>query len=256
MKKTVIGKRQLSHSQNFLKNSGFVRSLIDKTDLKVGDLVVEIGPGRGIITKQLAEKGCRVVGVELDNQLYVSLVNQFKGRSNVEIVKADFLKWSLPLEPYKVFSNIPFNMTADIITKLFDNENSPEVAYLILQDKAAERFIGDPLAKDTQMSILLKPYFEITIVSKIDRRQFVPIPNIGAALVMFKKRQRPLVEPRLHQIFRDFVVYGYNQWKPTVLEAFEKVFSMKQRLILENKTAIRRANPSGRTSRKHFWLAD
>ncbi len=244
MKKTVIRKRQLSHSQNFLKNPGFVRSLIDKTDLKAGDLVVEIGLGKGIITKLLVEKGCRVIGVELDNQLFVNLVNQFKDYSNVEIMKTDFLKWNLPSKPYKVFSNIPFNMTTDIITKLLNGENPLEVAYLILQDKAAERFFGAPLAKDTQMSILLKPYFEMAIVSKIDRKQFTPIPNIGAVLAMFRKRQTPLVEPQFYQLFRDFIVYGYNQWKPTVLEAFEKVFSTKQRSILEHKIAtIRRAKP-------------
>ena len=244
MKNIPTERRKLSHSQNFLQNPGFVRSLIDKTDLKAGDLVVEIGSGKGIVTKLLVEKGCRVIGIELDNQLFASLVKQFKGCSNVEIVKADFLKWNLPSKPYKVFSNIPFNMTTDIVTKLLNGENSPEVAYLILQDKAAERFIGDPLTKDTQISILLKPYFEMAIVSKINRKQFTPTPNIGAVLAMFRRKQRPLVEPQFYQLFRDFIVYGYNQWKPTVLETFERVFSTKQRSILEHEiTAIRKAKP-------------
>lgn len=93
------------------------------------------------------------------------------------------------------------------------------------------------------MSILLKPYFEMAIVARIDRRQFVPVPKVNAVLAMFKRRQEPLVEPQLTQLFRDFVVYGYNQWKPTVLESFEKTFSHKQRAILEKKANIRGATP-------------
>ncbi len=243
MKNTPIGKRELSHSQIFLKSSEYVKSLINKTDLKAGDLVVEIGSGKGIITKLLAEKGCRVIGIELDGRLFTSLLKQFEASVNVEIVKTDFLKWSLPSKPYKVFSNIPFNMTTDIVTKLLDSSNPPKVAYVILQDKAAERFIGDPIAKDTQMSILLKPYFEMAIVSKIDRKQFTPTPKIDAVLTMFKRRQTQLIETQSSQLFRDFVIYAYNQWKPTVLDALEKIFSQKQRSILEKSAGVHGAKP-------------
>jgi len=243
MKNNLTGKRKLSHSQNFLKNPEFVKGLIDKTGIDANDLVVEIGSGRGIITELLANKARRVIGVELDDRLFADLRKRFQKYPNVEIIRADFLKWELPPEPYKVFSNIPFNMTTDIVIKLLSAGNPPTVAYLVMQDKAAERFIGDPLSKNTQMSILLKPYFEMAIVARIDKKQFVPVPQVDAVLVMFKRREMPLVEPQLTQLFRDFVVYGYNQWKPTVLEAFEKIFSHKQRVILEKKADIRGATP-------------
>lgn len=243
MKNIPTERRKLSHSQNFLRNTGFVKSLIDKTDLKAGDFVVEIGSGGGIITRLLAEKGCRVFGIEIDDRLFDRLLKRLERYSNVEIMKVDFLKWNLPSKPYKVFSNIPFNMTTDIIIKLLNSDNPPEVAYLFLQDKAAERFIGDPIAKDTQVSILLKPYFEMAVVSKIDRRQFFPIPKIDVVLAMFKRRGTPLVETQSSQLFRDFVIYAYNQWKPTVLDALEKVFSSKQRSILEKTAGVLGVKP-------------
>jgi len=243
MKNSLDGKRKLPHSQNFLKNPEFVKSLLDKTDIGANDLVVEIGPGRGIITELLANTASSVIGVEIDDRLFVDLRKQFQEYPNVEIIKADFLKWELPPKPYKVFSNIPFNMTTDIVTKLLRAGNPPTVAYLVMQDKAAERFIGDPLSKNTQMSILLKPYFEMAVVARIDKKQFVPVPQVGAVLAMFKRREMSLVEPLLAQLFRDFVVYGYNQWKPTVLESFEKIFSHKQRVVLEKKVDIRDATP-------------
>lgn len=243
MRTNLARKRKLSHSQNFLKSPEFVKDLIDRTNIGADDLVVEIGPGKGTITKLLASKAGRVIGVEMDDKLFTDLQKQFQGNSNVEIIKADFLKWKLPPKPYKVFSNIPFNMTTEIVVKLLSADNPPTVAYLVMQDKAAERFIGDPASKNTQMSILLKPYFEMAIVARIDRKQFTPVPKVNAVLAMFKKRQKPLVEPRLRQLFRDFVIYGYNQWKPTVLAAFGKIFTRKQVAILEKKANIRGAKP-------------
>lgn len=244
--------RKLSHSQNFLINPEFVSSLIDKTDINANDLIVEIGSGKGVITMQLAKKAGRVIGIEVDNELFNSLKKKFYEFKNVEIIKADFLKWNLPKKQYKIFSNIPFNMTADIVIRLLNDDNPPQVAYLILQDKATERFIGDPISKNTQISVLLQPFFEMKIISRIDAKQFFPIPKVNIVLSMFKKRSIPLIHPQFSQLYRDFVVYGFNQWKPTVLESFGKVFSFKQKSILEKNAEIRGAKP--RDLKLNQWL--
>ena len=218
--------RQLWQSQNFLRRPEFVRSLIEKTDIGVNDLVVEIGPGTGIITQQLAQRAQHVVGVEIDERLATNLRLDFANKTNVSIVRADFLRWQPPKKPYKVFANIPFNMTADIVSKLTEDRHPPEVAYLVIQDKAAERFAGRPVGKvDTQSSILLKAGYEIGVVARIDRREFTPTPRVDTVLAMFKKRPSFLVEPQNYQLFRDFVIYGYNQWQPTVLDSFKRVFN-------------------------------
>jgi len=224
-----------------------VKELVAKANLTAGDVVVEIGAGKGIITVELAKKAKKVIAVEVDKQLYSELVEKLRGLDNVELINTDFMKWELPKEPYKVFANIPFNMTAEVVLKLIGDEHSPELAYLIMQDKAAERFVGQPVAKDTQTSILLKNEFEAEIITKINRREFVPRPKVDAVLLMLKKRDKPLVRTKDRQIWRDFVVYGYNQWKPTILEAFVKVFSHEQRQKLERIVGGRRAKPSDLT---------
>ena len=160
----IKGERQLSHSQNFLKSSGFVNSLIERTSINSGDLVVEIGPGKGIITAELAKKAGMVIGVEYDPNFARNLKARFSGYPNVEIVESDFLTWTLPNKPYKVLANIPFNMTADIVSKLLSGENSPEATYLIMQDKAAERFMGPPFGPNSQASILLQPFYDINAI--------------------------------------------------------------------------------------------
>lgn len=245
-----VNERKLWQSQNFLRRPEFVAGLVERTDINYSDLVVEIGPGKGVITQQLVKRAGRVIAVEIDPELAASLRIYFQNLANVEIVQADFLRWQLPHEPYKVFSNIPFNMTTDIVRKITEDRNSPQVAYLIMQDKAVFRFMGKP--KETQISILIKPWFEIGIVANIDRREFTPVPKINAVLAEFRKREQPLVKPESRQWFRDFVVYGYNQWQPTILNAFREIFSPRQRNIIKKELKIRGVKPSDLTLEQ--WL--
>jgi 23S rRNA (adenine-N6)-dimethyltransferase len=235
--------RQLSHSQNFLKDAGFVGSLIERTDLSPKDIVIEIGPGKGIITNQLANRVGKVIAVEYDFVLAKRLKDQ-NTNPKIEVVYADFLTWNLPKEDYKVFANIPFNMTADIVNKLLTTQNSPTAAYLIMQDLAAARFMGAPVSANSQASILLQPFYDMRIVQKIDRRQFDPIPNINAVLAKFVKKDEQLIDPKLQQIYRDFVIYGYNQWKPSIHDSFKEVFSGKQINIIRNKFKLGNLKPS------------
>lgn len=238
------GDRELWQSQNFLRRPEFVASLVERTNINHSDIVIEIGPGKGIITQQLAKRATQVIAIEIDQGLATNLRASLRDLTNVSVVQADFLRWQLPQEPYKVFSNIPFNMTADVVRKLTEDRNPPQIAYLILQDKAAFRFIGKSREKESQTSILLKPWFEINIIANIDRREFTPVPKINAVLAEFRKKEQPLVEPQHCQWFRDFVIYGYNQWQPTILDAFKKVFSPKQRNILESEMRIKSVKPS------------
>lgn len=245
MAKNEMGKPLLlSHSQNFLENSQLAADLIRRTDIDSRDLVVEIGPGKGVITRELAKQARHVLAVEIDKTLVETLRGSLHKDKNVTVIETDFLQWSLPTKPYKVFSNIPFNLTTSIVTKLLMNRNVPKSAYLIMQDKAAERFIGVPFGPNTQISVLLKPWFETDIIARIDRRQFTPIPAVDAVLAMFRSRKVPLVDDQHLQGFRDFVVYGFNQWKPTVLEAFREIFSPKQRTIIGQDLGIIDAKPS------------
>lgn len=244
MKINTRNVRELSHSQNFLKSSEFVRNLIDKTTISDRDLVVEIGPGKGIITLELAKKAGWVIGVEYDQRLAVILKAKFASNPKVNIIQADFLKWDLPKESYKVFANIPFNMTADIVNKLLNSPSSPEVTYLIMQDEAAERFIGFPVGVNTQASILLQPFYKMSIITKIDCSQFEPVPSVDIVLAEFEKKVNPMVDVKYRQTYRDFVIYGYNQWRPTLLNAFGEVFTNKQLNIISRNLGIKVKKPS------------
>jgi len=218
--------------------------LVSLTDINKDDTVLEIGPGKGIITEILLKKAKNVIAIELDHNLAQNVKNKFSTSSNVEIVEADFLKFETPKHPYKVFSNIPFEFTSRIVDKLLLSTNPPQNTYLIMQDLAAKRYIGSSTGENTQVSILLQPFYKMNILKHIDRREYEPIPNVDTVLVEFKKREKPLIEQKLAQEYRDFVIYGYNQWKATVLQSFDKVFSYKQQKIIEKNLHIRNKKPS------------
>ena len=246
--KKINRNQKLWQSQNFIRRPELVSDLLKETDIGRDDLVVEIGPGKGVITRKLAEIARKVVAVEKDPRLVNKLKAEFSGQSGVEIVEAEFLTWHLPEEPHKVFSNIPFQATADIIGKITTPPNSPLESYLIIQKEAAERFIT--AFKKTQAAVLLEPFYETTIVRPIDRREFEPVPNVDAVLARFRKREKPLIDENKRQSFRDFVIYGFNQWQPTIGKSLSKVFSGRQLNRMEHDLDLEGLKPSEVTAEK------
>lgn len=239
-------KRKLRHSQNFIYQPELVEELLEMTNIDRNDLVVEIGPGKGTITQELLKRAGRVIAIERDTMLAAEL-SPLKARSNLELVVGDFLKWELPNVDYKVFSNPPFNYTADIVYKLTSYDTAPTNTYLIMQQAAAYRFAGMPYERNSQISILLGVEFTIEVMRQISRDHFRPRPNVNIVFVHFAKRTQPLISRVDLLDFRDFVIYGYNQWAPTALDAFKGVFSTRQLSIIKRTQNIEGLKPSDLT---------
>ena len=230
-------------SQNFIKSNFLVSQLIEYSSLNKNDLVVEIGPGRGIITKGLVKTVKEVIVIEKDKLLYQKLVEEFGNINNLKIINKDFLYWYLPNKPYKVFSNIPFNITADIIDKLLKAENKPLEIYLVIQTEAAEKYIGD-IGLETQNSILAKIFYDVEIVGDLDRTAFTPKPQINISFIKFVLKPDVNIDPNIYQQFRDFVIFGFNQWKSDIFNAYKKVFSYQQFKIINKNLKINQLKPS------------
>ncbi len=218
--------QRIFYAQNFLKNSCLVASLLASCGIDHNDVVYEIGPGKGVITEQLARRCEQVVAIEKDPHLSALLLQQFADRPNVTVHEGDFLHYRLPRKPYKVFANIPFNITTDIVTKLTSAEYPPEDAYLAMQKEAADRFLGKP--HESLYSVLLKPWFEVELVHRFRRKDFVPEPQVDVVMLRLRKRGPPLVKRADRQSFRDFVVYSFTTWQPTPGYIFKGIFTRQQ----------------------------
>lgn len=235
--------RKLSDSQNFIKRQSLVRELLSSTNINVDDLVVEIGPGKGIITKELLTRAREVIAVEEDQTLADRLAF-LAHRGNLRVIAKDFLSWPLPQEKYKVFANIPFNLTTDIVDKITSSSRPTDDAYLVMQEAAAHMFAGQPHYKESLKSIKLSVKYDVNVLRSINRTEFSPEPGVNIAFIHLHKRNKALVPPDLLQDFYDFVVYGYSQSQPTVLDAFKKVFSHEQRKRIERDLAFATLRPT------------
>ena len=218
--------KQIILAQNFLRSSKLVRSLLDTSSIGLYDVVCEIGSGRGIITAELARIARRVIAVEKDPILVERLRARFQGVDNVEVIENDFLHYHIPHREYKIFANIPYNITADVVRKILFSPPIPNEAYLMMQKEAAEKISGSP--SETQFSILAKPLFDIRIIRELRRTDFEPVPNVDSVLIQIKKRQSLLIQEEDTFLYRSFVRYGFGRWKKSLKLIFKPIFTYGQ----------------------------
>ena len=216
----------IRYSQNFLRDPRLVASLLDACHLAPDSLVYEIGPGKGIITEQLALRYQRVVAIEKDPCLAALLRDKFVDMPHVTIYQDDFLRFSLPREPYHVVANIPFTITSAIIARLTTGGCSPERAHLIMQREAADTLLGRP--HESLRTILLKPWFEVELLHHFRRADFTPAPRVDVVMLRLRKRGPPLVRSADRRYFRDFVVYVFTAWQPTVEQTLKRLCGGRQ----------------------------
>ena len=180
------GRRSYSVSQNYLTSGRLIERLLDRTSITHNDLVVEIGAGKGHITRALLPRCDTLRAVEIDPALHRTLVSQWHGNPRLQLICGDFLKRPLPPAPYKVFANIPFSITTAIMRKLTTAPNPPEECWLVMEKGAARRFMGFP--RESVDSLALKPYFHTEIIHHFRREDFHPMPSVDVVLLHLLKK--------------------------------------------------------------------
>jgi 23S rRNA (adenine-N6)-dimethyltransferase len=214
------------HSQNFIKDKKLIDYLIKKAGINYSDTVLEIGTGIGVITEGLCKFSYKVISIEKDKRLFQLARKKLCKYKNLKLINIDFLDYLLPKFKYKCFSNIPFNYTSDILQKLLFNKNSPVSSYIFIQKESAERFLG--IGKTTQISLLLSPIYNSKIIYQLNKNDFYPIPSVDIVLVEFKKKISPDIKNDTFKLYKDFIIYAFNQWRKSIKEAFLKIFTYKQ----------------------------
>lgn len=194
------------YTQNFLTSRKTINRLLRLTDIGKTDTVVEIGAGKGHITKALLEICGKVVATEIDAGLCASLRGKLAGTANLTLSNRDFLKSPLPLGEYKVFANIPFGITTDIVKKLTQSNNPPLDAWLIMEKGAAKRFCGKPW--ESLQSLLLKPFFDTRIVYYFRREDFHPAPGVDVVMLHIAHKTQPEILPQHKEAYRDFISHA------------------------------------------------
>jgi 23S rRNA (adenine-N6)-dimethyltransferase len=199
-------------SQNFFHSRKLVASLVGNSSIRKNDLVIEIGPGKGIITEQLIMRAGQVVAIEVDDLWYHFLKNKFAAINNFTIYCQDFLTWALPRSPYKVFANIPFAIEGKIIRRLIDASNPPNDCYLVMMKELAYRLAAP--YKENQFSVTHKPWFDFSIYWNFHPTDFTPVPSVAAAMLRFTLKHNPLLPVPERTKYQQFITRGFGQGLP------------------------------------------
>lgn len=175
--------------QNFLKNEKVVQDIIEASEIKSSDTIIEIGPGTGILTEALVKTGAAIFAVEKDFDLISTLKRNIGEPKNLKIVHQDALWFDLEnIKPgYKVVANIPYNITSPLIRKFIEGENKPELMVLMVQKEVAERICAKPGSSERGLlTIIVEFYAESEIIVEVPRQDFYPVPKVDSAVIKIK----------------------------------------------------------------------
>ncbi len=206
-----MAKRHLG--QNFLYNPSILKRIIQVAQLDPEDLVVEIGPGPGSLTRMLAEKVIKVIAIELDDKLYEKLKVELIGYNNVELIQGDALKYPYEnLQEFKVVANIPYYITTPIIFRLLDSKENLKSMTLTVQKEVAERIAAQPGGKDYGvLSIMVQYYAKPSIKFIIPKEAFRPVPKVDSAVIHINILERPSVDLEDKELFFRIVKTAFSQ---------------------------------------------
>ena len=196
-------KYKKSLGQNFLKDNNVVQKIVDSAKITKDDLVIEIGPGAGIMSNLIIPLSRFTILYEIDKRLDNVLNDRLSSYSNYEIVFNDFLKENVRDRvsnyDYKnlyVVANLPYYITTPIVEKFIDDDILPDKMVLMVQKEVALRYSAKPNTRNYgALTVLLNYYYNIKKLFDVSRKSFVPEPNVDSAVIcLTKKRDRLVVK--------------------------------------------------------------
>ena len=186
--------------QNFLRNDYIVRRIVNSAEIDDNSLVIEVGPGGAIMTRELASEAKNVLAYEIDQSLEDELSKRLTGFDNVKVLFQDFLNSDLcnDVAEYNYdnlyfVSNVPYYITTPIILKLLNSGLVFKKIVMMVQKEVGERFSAKPGSKQYgSISVLLQYYYDIKREFIVNRKEFVPVPNVDSVVVSFTDKDNKL----------------------------------------------------------------
>lgn len=173
--------------QNFLINSEVIKKIIKAADLQKDDIVLEVGPGLGILTEELVRQAKKVISVELDKKLFNFLKAKFAGIKNLELINDDILNlksdtYKLIPKTYKIVANLPYNITSHFLKKFLTAKNRPTEMTLLVQKEVAQRIFA-PAGQMSLLSVSVQFYGQPKIIEIVGKENFWPKPEVDSAIL-------------------------------------------------------------------------
>jgi 16S rRNA (adenine1518-N6/adenine1519-N6)-dimethyltransferase len=232
-----------SLGQNFLYDPAIARKIVNATGLGPEDTVVELGAGRGILTRELVARGSRVIALEVDKALADELSERFKGvaatetgfLTRAEILNEDFSKTSLSgllaahnTNKCTLVGNIPYYLTREVLFSFLVNENDKiNAAYIMLQKEVGDRIVSPPGSKVYGItSVVLQSLYNVRVVTKVAPGSFTPRPKVASLVLGFEPLEVPILDPSELGPFIALVKNLFQQRRKTIRNTLKGFYKL------------------------------
>lgn len=242
---------QLSKSlgQNFITDKHVIERIVEGADSSEKDLVIEIGPGIGVLTAEAAQQAAKVIAIEIDSKLIPILGETLAGYDNVEVINQDILKTDLNgiideqrqlgnfTGDVKIIGNLPYYITTPIIMHILENSIHAESITVMMQKEVADRIKASPGNKTYgAISAAVQYYCEVEQVISVPKEVFVPRPKVDSAVLKLTIRKETPVDLIDEKAFFACIKAGFGQRRKTLLNSLTGTYGLSKdeiRTILE-----------------------
>lgn len=230
--------------QNFLIDESVIIDVCDSANINKEDLVIEIGPGLGTLTKYILERAGKVICVELDDRMIDILKERFFLYENFEIINEDILKVDLHklikeekngnIKNVKIVANLPYYITTPIIMKLLEERLDLQSITVMVQKEVAERLIAVPGEKFTgAITYSVYYYADSENVRVVDKSSFIPEPSVESEVINLKIRENPPVNVNNEELFFKLIKIAFMQRRKTLVNSLSNSGFIEKNKIIE-----------------------
>lgn len=235
-----------SLGQNFLIDNSVIEEIINNSNIGKEDLVIEIGPGLGVLTNRLLQEAKYVISVELDPRMVDILQDRFSSNINsgqLEIINDDILKVDLQriieekkpsIKHVKIVANLPYYISTPIIIKLLENRLSIDEIIVMVQKEVAERLIARTGSREAgTITYLVEYYAQAESVVKVPKESFIPSPKVESEVIKLKVRKQPKIAIKDEKILFNIIQKSFMQRRKTLANALVNSHIMADKTSVE-----------------------
>lgn len=239
--------------QSFLVDVNTIKKIAASACISPDDVVVEIGAGIGILTRDIAQNARQVIAVEIDPQLVATLQDQLAGCSNVEIHSGDILKFDFSSisnkynTKVKVIGNVPYNISSPVIFHILSSRSDISYFTLMLQKEVVQRLVSLPDNKNYGVpSVLLQMYAEVERLFDVPATCFYPRPKVESSIIQGTFREKSLVELADETIFSQLVKASFAQRRKMLINNLKNAKFLEEMTDADIKSALNAAGIDGK----------
>ena len=241
-------KAKKSLGQHFLVDENVLESILSAAELSYEDVIVEVGPGLGILTESLAKRVARVVAVELDSKLVRVLKSRLAYFPNIAIIPGDILKFtpeqlvgasaaiSTPAKGYKVVANLPYNIASAVLRHFLESLSKPSLMVVMVQKEVGEAIAATP-GKMSRLSVSIQFYSKPSIITYVPAKSFYPQPKVDSVVLRLDVYPNPPLEISNIAGFFDIINCGFSSPRKQLRNSLAQSLGISPRqvsFLLEN----------------------